>query len=129
MVLNQTQRDRAIQMIKNAVSAKRELISIKCLSEKDFIEEHIKTAKIKSLTIAQLRNGLSEDRWSGYNFKPIKAFGVEDAFNLHQRDVADTNKDICAKLNELEKQLIGEVMFGTDYSVIAAALKAVENYK
>lgn len=129
MALNQTQRDHAIQMIKDAVSTKRSGLCIKPLNEKDFIESHIKTQKIKALTISQLREGLPKDCWSGYNFNPLKAFGIEAAFDAHIADVKATNETACARLNELEKQLIGEVMFGTDYSVIAEALETIANYK
>lgn len=129
MALNQTQRDHAIQMIKDAANNKRGALRVTPLSEKDFIEAHIITNKIESLTVAQIRNGISEDRWSGYNFNPLKAFGIATAYNDHVADFRKRNDKACEKLDELEKQLIGEVMFGTDYSVIAAALETISNYK
>jgi len=129
MALNQTQRDHAIQMIKDAAVDKRGVLRATTLSEKDFIEAHIITNKIKSLTVAQIRDGIYEDRWNGYNFKPLKAFGIETAYSDHVADFGKRNDKACKKLNELETQLIGEVMFGTDYSVIAAALETISNYK
>ena len=129
MALNQTQRDHAIKMIGTAIVGKKSGLEIKALSETDFIEAHLKSSKIKSISIADLRKGMECDGWGGYRFGLIKALSLEAAYGAHIKDVIEANDLRLAGLRQLEEQLKGEVMFGNDYSVIADALEKIANFQ
>lgn len=128
MALNQTQRDHAIKMIQAAVQEKRKNICINALDISDFIEAHINRTNLTSITIEQLRKAMRGGSWTGYSINMLAAFDLQDAYALHKRDVAQTNAKLCENLNALETRLIGEVMFGNDYSIITAALESIANY-
>jgi hypothetical protein len=148
MALNQTQRDHAITMVAAAITKKKEAFLKSYPKPSLFVLAELKNKGIKMMTIEQLvemsdsKDGNPRMSWEGGAYKQVGWHRASDykidLFNLHDigakykvrcNEIDDEFRRATAELDDLEKTLRGQIMFGTDYNVIKEALDCVENYR
>ena len=139
MPLNQKQRDHAIAMISARIKEKKKTIEIPYQNPNNFAQEWLYKNNRKSISVATLfpsdsYNSTSRS-WDGYIYEPrleaIIPFDLfpklKDAWKKYCENHAKENKNRTADLVKLEEDLIGEIMFGTSYSVVEVAFKKIES--
>ena len=129
MALNQTQRDHAITMIEKAISGKKQQYAIKNRTEREFVIEHVKTAKIKTVSVDDIFDSIENDRWGGRNIQLLDIFAVRDVYEEECANNKQAYELATAGLCALAFDLKGQVMFGNDFSVVAEALEKIANFE
>lgn len=137
MAMNQTQRDHAIKMVKEAIAAKKELFKKPYPTPKEFLSFYFSSIGLHDMTMDALLVAAKESSAHWVNGEYVKGvtldlFSIGDsqqAYNLACEMITNQFKRDTADLDALENKLVGEIMFGKDSEVVAAAMKAIADFK
>jgi hypothetical protein len=125
MALNQTQRDHALKMVEKAIIEKKNVISIKPLDKKEWIEANYNTDV--SYTIKEILADTKEKYYS-CTFEILELMNAKDEYDAYYEQVRQNNTLLTAGLTALEFELNGVIMFGNDFSVVSEALERIANF-